>query len=56
MIPRMPLTALTPDQLIWFAQVVYTALFKLYLLTMPGLLGSFAGLKTGVKCQRLKPF
>ena len=36
----MPLTALTPDQLIRFAQVVYTALFKSYLLTMPGLLGS----------------
>ena len=39
-IPSMPLTALTPDQLIRFAQVVYTALFKSYLLTMPGLLGS----------------
>ena len=36
----MPLTSLTPDQLIRFAQVVYTALFKSYLLTMPGLLGS----------------
>jgi hypothetical protein len=36
----MPLTVLTPDQLIRFAQVVYTALFKSYLLTMPGLLGS----------------
>lgn len=36
----MPLTALTPDQLIRFAQVVYTALFKSYLITMPGLLGS----------------
>ena len=39
-IPSMPLTALTPNQLIRFAQVVYTALFKSYLLTMPGLLGS----------------
>ena len=39
-IPSMPLTTLTPDQLIRFAQVVYTALFKSYLLTMPGLLGS----------------
>ncbi|KAF9647158.1 hypothetical protein BDM02DRAFT_3170498 [Thelephora ganbajun] len=39
-IPSVPLTALTPDQLIRFAQVVYTALFKSYLLTMPGLLGS----------------
>ena len=39
-IPSQPLTALTPDQLIRFAQVVYTALFKSYLLTMPGLLGS----------------
>lgn len=36
----MPLTTLTPDQLIRFAQVVYTALFKSYLLIMPGLLGS----------------
>lgn len=39
-IPSMPLTSLTPDQLLRFAQVVYTALFKSYLLTMPGLLGS----------------
>lgn len=39
-IPSMPLAALTPDQLIRFAQVVYTALFKSYLLKMPGLLGS----------------
>jgi hypothetical protein len=36
----MPLAALTPDQLIRFAQVVYTALFKSYLIIMPGLLGS----------------
>lgn len=39
-IPSIPLTALTPDQLIRFAQVVYTALFKSYLLTLPSLLGS----------------
>jgi len=38
-IPNTLLTALTPGQLIQFAQVVYTALFKSYLLTMPGLLG-----------------
>lgn len=36
----MPLASLTPDQLIRFAQVVYTALFKSYLIIMPGLLGS----------------
>ena len=46
---NMPLTALTPDQLIQFAQVVYTVLFKSYLLTMPGLLGSLC--RIGKWCE-----
>lgn len=39
-LPNAPLSALTPEQLLRFAQIVDTALFKSYLLIRPGLLGS----------------
>ncbi|KAJ7645378.1 hypothetical protein B0H17DRAFT_450082 [Mycena rosella] len=39
-LPNAPLSALTPEQLLRFAQIVDTALFKAYLLIRPGLLGS----------------
>lgn len=39
-LPNLPLSALTPDQLLRFAQIVDTALFKSYLVNRPGLLGS----------------
>ncbi|KII89843.1 hypothetical protein PLICRDRAFT_108036 [Plicaturopsis crispa FD-325 SS-3] len=38
-LPNAPLSSLTPEQLLRFAQVVDTALFKVYLQTRPGLLG-----------------
>ncbi|KAJ7760728.1 hypothetical protein DFH07DRAFT_430267 [Mycena maculata] len=38
-LPNAPLSALTPEQLLRFAQIVDTALFKSYLLSYPGLLG-----------------
>lgn len=38
-LPDAPLSALTPDQLLRYAQVVDTALFKSYLIVRPGLLG-----------------
>ena len=38
-LPSVPLTGLTPEQLIRFAQIVDTALFKSYLVIRPGLLG-----------------
>ena len=38
-LPNLPLSSLTPDQLIRFAQIVDTALFKSYLVIRPGLLG-----------------
>ncbi|KAF8207076.1 hypothetical protein K438DRAFT_1713917 [Mycena galopus ATCC 62051] len=39
-LPNAPLSALTPEQLLRFAQIVDTALFKSILLVRPGLLGS----------------
>ncbi|KAJ7086162.1 hypothetical protein B0H15DRAFT_987519 [Mycena belliarum] len=39
-LPNAHLSALTPEQLLRFAQIVDTALFKSYLLIRPGLLGS----------------
>ncbi|KAI6042930.1 vacuolar sorting protein 39 domain 1-domain-containing protein [Pisolithus marmoratus] len=39
-LPNVPLSSLTPQQLIHFAQIVDTALFKSYLLYRPALLGS----------------
>ncbi|KZT07657.1 uncharacterized protein LAESUDRAFT_742773 [Laetiporus sulphureus 93-53] len=36
--PNVPLSALTPEELVRFAQIVDTALFKSYLLVRPGLL------------------
>ncbi|KAK7032798.1 rab guanyl-nucleotide exchange factor [Favolaschia claudopus] len=39
-LPNAPLSALTPEQLLRFAQIVDTALFKSYLLVRPALLGS----------------
>ena len=47
----MPLTALTPDQLTLFTQAVYTGLFKSYLLTMPGLLGSLCQIENWCKAS-----
>ena len=38
-LPNVPLSALTPEELVRFAQIVDTALFKCYLLVRPGLLG-----------------
>jgi hypothetical protein len=37
--PNAPLSLLTPEQLLRFAQIVDTALFKSYLVIRPGLLG-----------------
>ncbi|KAG9225012.1 hypothetical protein CCMSSC00406_0001837 [Pleurotus cornucopiae] len=39
-LPNAPLSALTPEQLLRFAQIVDTALFKSYIVIRPGLLGS----------------
>lgn len=39
-LPNAPLSALTPEQMLRFAQIVYTVLFKSYLIIRPGLLGS----------------
>ncbi|KAJ7052608.1 hypothetical protein C8F01DRAFT_1170573 [Mycena amicta] len=39
-LPNAPFTALTPEQLLRFAQIVDTALFKAYLVIRPTLLGS----------------
>ena len=38
-LPSAPLSSLTPEELVRFAQIVDTALFKSYLLVRPGLLG-----------------
>ncbi|KAH9945272.1 uncharacterized protein BXZ73DRAFT_86791 [Epithele typhae] len=38
-LPSAPLSQLTPEELVRFAQIVDTALFKSYLLVRPGLLG-----------------
>ena len=37
-LPDAPLSSLTPEELVRFAQIVDTALFKCYLLVRPGLL------------------
>lgn len=39
-LPNAPLSALTPEQLLRFAQIVDTALYKSYLIIRPVLLGS----------------
>ncbi|EIN04044.1 hypothetical protein PUNSTDRAFT_93504 [Punctularia strigosozonata HHB-11173 SS5] len=39
-LPNLPLSALTPDQLVRYAQIVDTALFKSYLIVRPGLIGA----------------
>lgn len=38
-LPNAALSALTPEQLLRFAQIIYTALFKSYLVVRPGLIG-----------------
>lgn len=43
-LPNAPLSALTPDQLLRFAQIVDTALFKSYLVIRPGLVGALCRL------------
>ncbi|KAG2348015.1 hypothetical protein BDR05DRAFT_980946 [Suillus weaverae] len=42
--PNIPLPLLTPEQLVRFAQIVDTALFKSYLVTQPALLGALCRL------------
>ena len=44
-LPNVPLSSLTPEQLIRFAQIVDTALFKVYLVIRPGLVGSLCSLE-----------
>jgi len=39
-LPNAPLAVLTPEQLLRFAQIVDTALYKSYLIIRPALLGS----------------
>ena len=39
-LPNAPLSVLTPEQLLRFAQIVDTALYKSYLIIRPALLGS----------------
>ncbi|KAI0322535.1 vacuolar sorting protein 39 domain 1-domain-containing protein [Amylostereum chailletii] len=39
-IPNAPVSALTPEQLVRYAQVISTAMFKSYLIVRPGLVGS----------------
>ena len=39
-LPNAPLASLSPEELVRFAQIVDTALFKSYLLVRPGLLAS----------------
>ncbi|KAG2145393.1 uncharacterized protein EDB93DRAFT_1288619 [Suillus bovinus] len=43
-LPSIPLPLLTPEQLVRFAQIVDTALFKSYLVTQPALLGALCRL------------
>ncbi|KAG1770992.1 vacuolar sorting protein 39 domain 1-domain-containing protein [Suillus occidentalis] len=43
-LPNIPLPLLTPEQLVRFAQIVDTALFKSYLVTQPALLGALCRL------------
>jgi tetratricopeptide (TPR) repeat protein len=43
-LPNIPLLLLTPEQLVRFAQIVDTALFKSYLVTQPALLGALCRL------------
>ncbi|KAH8100006.1 hypothetical protein BXZ70DRAFT_939950 [Cristinia sonorae] len=48
-LPNIPLTSLSPDQLVRFAQIVDTALFKSYLQVRPGLLTSLC--RSGNWCE-----
>ncbi|THH28020.1 hypothetical protein EUX98_g6176 [Antrodiella citrinella] len=48
-LPNIPLTSLSPEQLVRFAQIVDTALFKSYLLVRPGLLQSLC--RSGNWCE-----
>lgn len=47
--PNAPLPSLTPEQLVRFAQIVDTALFKSYLVVRPGLLASLC--RVGNWCE-----
>lgn len=48
-LPNVPLTSLTPEQLVRFAQIVDTALFKSYLLVRPVLVASLC--RSGNWCE-----
>lgn len=48
-LPDIPLVSLSPEQLVRFAQIVDTALFKSYLLVRPGLLQSLC--RSGNWCE-----
>ncbi|KAJ6570100.1 hypothetical protein DFH09DRAFT_1465283 [Mycena vulgaris] len=53
-LPNAPLSALTPEQLLRFAQIVDTALFKSYLLIRPGLLGSLCRIPNWCEVSELE--
>ena len=53
-LPDAPLTALTPEELVRFAQIVDTALFKCYLQVRPGLLAPLCRPRSiGVSAARM---
>ncbi|THH01628.1 hypothetical protein EW026_g1133 [Hermanssonia centrifuga] len=49
-LPNAPLSSLTPEELVRFAQIVDTALFKSYLLVRPGLLAPLC--RVGNWCEK----
>ena len=51
-LPNAPLASLSPEELVRFAQIVDTALFKSYLLVRPGLLASLCRVGWCVSCSR----
>lgn len=53
-IPSVPMTDLTPEQLLVTAQVVYTALLKVYLLVRPVLVGSLCRIENWCEVEEVE--
>lgn len=53
-LPNGSPSSLTPEQLLRFAQIVDTALFKLYLVIRPGLLGSLCRLDNWCEVEEVE--
>lgn len=52
--PSVPMTELTPEELVRVSQIVYTALIKVYLMIRPSLVGSLCRIENWCEVEEVE--